>query len=117
MGLVVVAINSGSTVVNERSDTAGDIPVTISGALVCVVEETVVGVFFVRRRLWDWVERVIYGALEGGHLGSVARLICLRWWVAVMYCREAQDVAVAAREYGRRSVRVCDFDRQLWEWC
>lgn len=77
MGLVVVAINSGSTVVNERSDTAGDIPVTISGALVCVVEETVVGVFFVRRRLWDWVERVVYGAFEGGHLGNVAMLICV----------------------------------------
>ena len=74
----MVAIDSGRTVVDERSDTAGDVPVTFSGALVCIVEETVVGVFFVRRRLWDWVERVVYGAFEGGHLGSVARLICVK---------------------------------------
>ena len=73
----MVAIDRRSAVVNEGSDTACDIPVAISGDLVCVVEETVVCVFFVRRWLGDRVERVVYGAFEGGHLGSVARLICV----------------------------------------
>jgi hypothetical protein len=69
MGLVVVAVDRMRAVVNERSDTAGDIPVTISGALVCIVEETVICVFFVQGGLRDRVERVVDGAFESGHLG------------------------------------------------
>lgn len=48
MRLVVVAIDRRRAVVNERSDTAGDIPVAISGALVRIVKEAVICVFFVQ---------------------------------------------------------------------
>jgi hypothetical protein len=68
MRLVVVAIDRRRAVINEGSDTARDIPVTISRALICIVEEAVVCVLFVQRRLRNWVERVVYGAFEGGHL-------------------------------------------------
>lgn len=94
----MVAVDRGRAVINEGSDTAGDIPVAISGALVCVVEEAVVGVFFVQRWLRDGIERVIYGALELGHLGNVARLICVELVSADrIVTREAQNMAVATR--------------------
>lgn len=70
MRLVVVAIDRRRAVVNERSDTAGDIPVAISGALVRIVEEAVICVFFVQWGVRDWVERVVDGAFQSGHLGN-----------------------------------------------
>jgi len=73
--LVVVAVDRGRAVINEGPDTAGNFPVTMSRALVRVVEEAVICELFVRRWLRDRVERVIDGAFEGGHLGSVARLM------------------------------------------
>lgn len=80
----MVAVDRRSAVVDEGSDTAGNIPVAISRALVCVVEEAVVCVFFVRRRLRNGFERVVNGAFEGGHLGGWRKAQCvLRKWVVV----------------------------------
>jgi hypothetical protein len=109
MSLVMVAIDRRSAVVNEGSDTACDIPVAISGALVCVVEETVVCVFFVRRWLGDRVERVVYGAFEGGHLGSVAILMSVEVVDGghVLGKRETHEMLRWQRECARQLVKIC----------
>ena len=70
VGLIVVAVDGRTAVVNKGSDTAGDFPVAISGTLVRIVEEAVVRVFFVQRWLRNCFERVINSALVGGHLAS-----------------------------------------------
>ena len=65
--LVAVAIYSRAAVVNEGADTAFDLPLSISRAGVGVVEDSVV--IMVITLIWQSrnAERVVYGAVEGGH--------------------------------------------------
>lgn len=70
--LVAIAVHSWTSVINERAVATGDFPVTISGTLVCVVEEAVIFASFVEYLLWSRVERIIYRTFKGGHFGCGA---------------------------------------------
>lgn len=128
----MVAVDRRSAVVDEGSHTAGDIPVAIPRALVCIVEEAAVCVLFVQRRLRNGVERVVYGAFEGGHLESVAILMSaeivggdhvlgkrekhemLRWQRERVYFGSSEFVA---NRQPREWFQNCDWWRKLRNRC
>jgi hypothetical protein len=80
-----VADDGRAAVVDEGSDAAANFPAAVARAIVGVVEEGLVVDLFVFDGLWRWVEGVVYGAFEGGHVGEVQRMR-LRERFGVLLC-------------------------------